>query len=348
MPGKKLLKFKNNKSKIDLIYLLLLLSNLILFIGLIYYYSKQHIYIEFETINNALTIIATIIILGFISTRLPQIRKMGDNSLYEIGYLIIIGILSIMVSYFNSSTNSESLFAPYVEMFKILSVSLILVIIASKTKPFKEILNKKFTKKNQIICFIVFTVLGILASESHIYISGTPANIRCLIIMISGLFGGPFVGIPAGIISGAFRFMQGGTTALPCALSTVISGIVGSLIFIWNDKKFPRTLASIVLMFLYIGFEMFLIVVISPTNISFPFVRKIYPVMLFAAVVGITLFSMIIKEEKQEIKSLSYEEMKIKEFENELEVFDSRIEELEAEIKYSKKEEYENDYPDEE
>lgn len=255
----------------------MLISNIVLFIGFINYYLQIGFKIEFKTINNILTIIATIIILGFVSTRLPQFRKMTDGSLYEIGYLIIIGILSIMVSYFNSSTNTQSLFTPYLEMFKILSVSLIIVIIAAKTKPFKEVLHRKFTVKNQIACLIVFTVLGLLASKSHIYIHDTPANIRSLIAMISGLFGGPFVGIPVGIISGAYRFTLGGTTALPCAISTAISGIIGSLIFIWNDKKFPRIISSITLMFLYIGFEMLLIVIMTPQNISFPLSAKSIP-----------------------------------------------------------------------
>ena len=332
MINKKLQKIKNNNSKINLIFLLLLISNLILIIGLVYYYSKTIVQIDFKEINYALTILSTLIILGFISTRLPQLRELGDSSLYEVGYLIIIGIFSIILSYFNESTNSKLILGPYIEMFKILSVSLIIVILVSKTRSFKEIMN-------QIVCLIIFTILGLLASNSHIYINNTPANIRCLVVMISGLFGGPFVGIPTGIISGAYRYSLGGFTALPCALSTVISGIIGSAIFVWNDRKFLRTIPSMVLMFLYVGFEMLLIVVLTPPAISFPFIKEIYPIMLFAGVVGITLFKMIIKEQKQNSKTqMTYEEMKIKEFENELEGYDERIEELEAEIEELRKE----------
>lgn len=339
MINKKLQKIKNNNSKINLIFLLLLISNLILIIGLVYYYSKTIVQIDFKEINYALTILSTLIILGFISTRLPQLRELGDSSLYEVGYLIIIGIFSIILSYFNESTNSKLILGPYIEMFKILSVSLIIVILVSKTRSFKEIMNGKFNRRNQIVCLIIFTILGLLASNSHIYINNTPANIRCLVVMISGLFGGPFVGIPTGIISGAYRYSLGGFTALPCALSTVISGIIGSAIFVWNDRKFLRTIPSMVLMFLYVGFEMLLIVVLTPPAISFPFIKEIYPIMLFAGVVGITLFKMIIKEQKQNSKTqMTYEEMKIKEFENELEGYDERIEELEAEIEELRKE----------
>ena len=344
MLDKKQLKLRSDNVKINILFLLLLASNIILIFGLVYYYRYKLLSIKFDTINNVLTVLATIIILGFISTRLPQFRKLGDSYLYEIGYLIIIGILSIVISYFNSTTHSQALVAPFLEMFKILSVTLILVLIAAKTMPFKDILNRKFNKKNQFICLVVFTALGILASKSHIYVNDAPANIRCLIVMISGLFGGPFVGIPTGIISGAYRYILGGPTALPCAISTLISGIVGSLIFIWNDKKFPRIIPSIVLMFLYTGFEMFLIVVLTPPQISFTSIGKIYPLMLFSSVVGIILFSMILKEEKQNInKPLTYEELKIKEIETELEGYEDRIEELEEEVEELKKEK--SNYP---
>ena len=83
----------------------------------------------------------------------------------------------------------------------------------------------------------IFTILGLVASRWCVNINNILANVRCLVVMISGLFGDPFVGIPVGIISGAYRFTLGGVTAIPCAISTVISGVIGSLIFIWNNKN---------------------------------------------------------------------------------------------------------------
>jgi two-component system LytT family sensor kinase len=124
-----------------------------------------------------------------------------------------------------------------------------------------------------------------------------------MVVMVSGLFGGPVIGIPVGLISGAYRYTLGGVTALPCALSTVIAGIVGSLVFVWNDRKFPRTLAVIVLMFLFTGFEMLMVIVMTPSEISFPFIGRVYPVVLFASVVGIILFTMLIREEREKMQA---------------------------------------------
>ena len=201
-------KIKNNDKKINAIFVILTIVNILLYSALIRYYLKINLTISFSTINNIITIISAIIILGIISTRLPKFREMGNNSLYEIGYLIIMGLFSITLSYFNESTNGKLLWRPFIDMFKVLSVLLLMTILATKVKSFDEIVNGKRTVKNQILSFIIFGILGILASTYTIDITGMSVNVRSLIIMISGLFGGPFVGIPAGIIAGGWRYWR--------------------------------------------------------------------------------------------------------------------------------------------
>lgn len=327
-----------NNFKINLIFLILFISNIILYAALItHYFYYYDIYIRINTVNNLFSMIAAIIILGFITTRLPQLRKLGDSSIYEIGYLIIIGILSMVVSYFNKSTNTETFFAPYLDMFKVLSVMLILMLIATKTKPFQNMLKGKLTAKNQFLCLVIFTILGCLASKYHIYVGSTPANVRCLIMMVGGLFGGPFVGIPSAIISGGFRFIQGGPTAFPCAVSTILAGLIGSLIFIWNNHKILRGVHTVVLMFLFTGLEMLLIVLLTPKEISFGYVENVYPLMMFASVVGMILFLMIVREEKDNDKKvISYEELRINEMEHTLDEYMDKVDQLEEEIEYLK------------
>lgn len=337
--AKKRNEFKINNVRINFIFILLFISNLILYAAFINnLYHDNNFTIPFATLNNILTMVSAIIILGFISTRLPQFRNLGESSIYEVCYLIIIGILSMVISYFNKSSNTEAFIAPYMEMFKILSVMLIFMLIVTKTKPFKDILEGKITRKNQILCLIIFSFLGCIASLYHVYVNGTPANVRTLIIMIAGLFGGPFVGIPSGIIAGVFRFAQGGVTALPCALSTVLSGIIGSLIYVWNGKKILRSLHSILLIFYFIGLEMLIIVILTPNNISFHYIEDIYPLMLFAAVMGMALFLMIVQEQSRPKKEISYEELRMNEMENTLEEHMDRIEQLEEEISELKNE----------
>ena len=61
--------------------------------------------------------------------------------------------------------------------------------------------------------------------------------------------------------------------------------------------------------------------------------------MLFGSVIGMFLFSLVIKEARYKLEpETSYEEQKIKEFENEFEKYDEKIEMLENEIEKLKKE----------
>ena len=319
-----------------LIFLVLFISNIILYVSFFKYAVTHNVFhFSFAVANNLLTMGSAIIIFGFISTRLPQFRNLGDSSIYEIGYLIIIGIFSILISYFNQSTNSATFFMPFLNMFKVLSVMLILMLIATKTRFFKNIMHKKFTKVDLFFTFVIFAILGCIASMYTIPVKNSFANVRNLIILIGGLFGGPFVGIPAGIVSGGFRFLEGGVTALPCSLATIIAGFVGSAIYILNNKKFLNGRFSVILMFLYVGFEMAIIVWLTPPNISITYISDIYPLMLFGSVLGMILFVMIFKEVKSDT-GLSYEEFRIRELENTLDEFDDEIEKLREDVELLK------------
>ena len=54
--------------------------------------------------------------------------------------------------------------------------------------------------------------------------------------------------------------------------------------------------------------------------------------MLFASVMGMALFLMIVREQTRPKKEISYEELRMNEMENTLEEHIDRIEELEEEI----------------
>jgi two-component system LytT family sensor kinase len=332
-----------NNLKIKAIYALLLISNIVFFIGLIYYHSNFSINFNLGTIQNIAAAVATICILGYVSGRLPKIKSLGESSVFGITYSLTICLIGLIISYFGQIIDISLYFGPYLDMFGILCAVLIFVILATNLKPFKEILDRKFTRINQLICFIIFALVGLFASYACVNINGAPANIRSLIVMISGLFGGPIVGIPVGIISAAYRLSLGGSTAIPSAISTIISGVIGSLIFIWNDKKFPKIIPATTLMFLFTGFEMLLIILLTPPNISFPFIQNIYPIMLFASVTGMLLFSIVIRGIREKLDGKpSEEEQRISELENELKEYGEKIEKLENEIEELKKDKDKN------
>ena len=294
-------KFKDEltgEKKLIILYSILFVFNILLFINLFAYISilKE---LNFYAFHEVGTIIAAIIILGFISTRLPKLKESTDGSIYEIAYLIIIGILSITISYFNKSTNGESLWAPFLEMFRMLAVMLIFLFIATKSKSFRSLIEKKTSRRSQICLIIIFSILGILASYFTLDVFGAPANARGLIVMIAALAGGPVVGIPVGIIAGVWRFSLGGPTALACAVVTIIAGFVGSLIHKWMGGKFLSPFKAALLMFLFSGFDMFIITVLTPKQ-GVMIANALYAPMTFASVLGILLFTIFLDEKKEE------------------------------------------------
>lgn len=276
-----------------------------------------------------MTIISAIIIFGFISSQLPKLRDMGNSSFYEIAYLIIIGLMGIIISYFNKSTNADAFISPFMDMFEVLSVMLIMVLIMSKTRFFKNMIDHKARKRDLLACLIMFSFMGIVASTYILLIDNSYGNVRNLIIMIAGLSGGPVIGIPAGIISGGYRFLMGGPTAVPCSIATIICGFLSSAVYVINGKRFLKHFWAVFLMFLFVGFEMLLILWLCP-NISIPYVQNLYPLMVFGAVVGMFLFLMIIKENRK--PKVDYEELRINELENTLEEYQDKVDQLEEDI----------------
>ena len=297
--------FSKIKEKITGDKKILILFTILFFFNIAFYFNMLAYMVIIQNLDIAilhdlLTIFSAIIILGFISTRLPKLKQITDGSVYEIAYLVIMGLLSITISYFNKSTNGESLWAPFLEMFRMLSVVLILTYVATKSKSFKAIIKGDFSRNTIFWQILICSVLGVLASYFTMDVNGVPANARNLVVMISALLGGPYLGLPVAIISGVWRYFLGGPTALACGVSTVLAGVIGSAVFRWNGGKFLRAYKAALLMFLFSGFDMFVVTVLTPKPDGVIIANAVYAPMTFAAVLGILLFSMFLGEKKEE------------------------------------------------
>ncbi|MEL7642109.1 MAG: LytS/YhcK type 5TM receptor domain-containing protein [Solidesulfovibrio sp.] len=83
----------------------------------------------------------------------------------------------------------------------------------------------------------LFGIFGILGTYTGNYVFRSYANLRAMGVITAGLFGGPVVGIGAGLIAGGHRYLIdiGGFSALPCALATFLEGAAAGLI----ARRFP-------------------------------------------------------------------------------------------------------------
>ena len=303
-------KFKKratNDKKILVLYSILFIFNILLLFNLFAYMVIIE-NLSLTVIHDLVTIVSAVIILGFISTRLPKLKAMTDGSVYEVGYLVIMGLLSITISYFNKSTNGESVLGPFIEMFRMLSVILILTYIATKSKSFKAVVRGDHSRKTIFWQIVICSILGILASYFTLDVNGIPANARGLVVMIASMLGGAYVGLPVAIISGLWRLSLGGPTAFSCCVATIMAGVVGSLIFHWNGGKFLKAYKAALLMMLFSGFDMFLVTVLTVQPQGVIIANTLYAPMTFANVLGIMLFCLFLGEKKDEAGAT--EEMK--------------------------------------
>lgn len=302
----------------------------LLYRNLIFYNIKDTILVATNNVDTILTIFSGLIIFGVVSTKLPKFRELGDSSIYELGYFIIMGLLSITITYFESSIHGELLWKPFLEMFNILSVILIIGFILSKSAPFKDLINGNKSKKNVLFALVVFIFLGIFSSVYVNDINGVPTNVRSFVVMVASIFCGPEIGIPTAIISALFRYNLGGPTALACAISTFLSGVVGSLVYYWNDRRIYSPGKSTLLMFLFMGLDMLMIILLTPATLAYPIVNEIYAPMTFSATMGMVLVFIIYESEKEK-KDISTEERVLK-LEQEIDEYKQKLNSLETAI----------------
>lgn len=77
---------------------------------------------------------------------------------------------------------------------------------------------------------LVFSVLSILGTYNGIEVEGALANTRLIGTLMSGIMGGPYVGLSVGLASGLHRYLTGGFTALTCAVASVLGGIFAGMV----------------------------------------------------------------------------------------------------------------------
>ena len=83
----------------------------------------------------------------------------------------------------------------------------------------------------KIIFGVIFGLLAIYGTFMGTKLAdGTIVNVRELATMIAGVTGGPLAGMLAGLIGGIHRFSVGEATALPCAISTIVIGVVAGFV----------------------------------------------------------------------------------------------------------------------
>ena len=131
----------------------------------------------------------------------------------------------------------------FLHMIERLGMIILIAYLLVQTRLFKHILAKRDQWSVKVQLILIFSVFALLSNLNGVEVSSgeivvgnlltslspgsSLANTRALTIGISGLIGGPVVGVSVGLISSLFRFIQGGLDPIVYVISSVLIGCGG-------------------------------------------------------------------------------------------------------------------------
>jgi sigma-B regulation protein RsbU (phosphoserine phosphatase) len=173
-------------------------------------------------------------------------------------------------------------------------VIIVFAYLLTRTRYFTEVMDKKFTLKNQAVLILFFGGFSIFGSLSGINLLGAIANVRDLGPMIAGLVGGPFIGVAAGLIGATARFFMGGPTVIPCTLATVLAGLFGGIIYVLNKGKFVGVIKAGMFAFLMESLHMVMALFLTqPFSLAVIIVGGVSVPMILSNTLGMMIFIFI-------------------------------------------------------
>lgn len=175
-----------------------------------------------------------------------------------------------------------------------MSIIILIAYSLSKISIFKNLVTgKNNLLLTKVIMMFIFALIGILATYTGIRVNGAIANSRIIGVMVGGFYGGPLVGIGAGLIAGIHRWAidTHGFTALACAISTVAEGTIGGLASKYF-KNHPQSWvhAFIIGMFAEILQMLIILMIAKPFDQALNLVKIIWIPMVLFNPIGVALF----------------------------------------------------------
>ncbi|WP_367998743.1 LytS/YhcK type 5TM receptor domain-containing protein [Photobacterium sanguinicancri] len=112
----------------------------------------------------------------------------------------------------------------------------------TQARVFKDIMHKDESERKPtelIFVSLLFIFFAIFSTYTGVNVEGSLVNVRIISIISGGIIFGPWVGLPAGIISGIHRFLIDidGPTSIPCLITSTFAGVCGTLIYHFGNKK---------------------------------------------------------------------------------------------------------------
>ncbi len=197
-----------------------------------------------------------------------------------------------------------------INLFKEMSVFLVLAYLFSKTPVFKNLVSNRLSVKEKVFIYFIFSAMSIIGTYFGIPIRDAIANNRAMGAVLAGLIGGPAMGAAVGATAGLHRFLLGGFTAFSCGLSTITEGILGGLVHYYfvsfgkSERIFDPKIAFGITFLAEVIQMTIILVTAEPFNAAWELVQVIAFPMIFANAIGNTLVVSIFRDQKYAIEKI--------------------------------------------
>jgi sigma-B regulation protein RsbU (phosphoserine phosphatase) len=168
--------------------------------------------------------------------------------------------------------------------------------IVVKIPTIQLVIFHRATWKHYIVFVIVFGAFSIFGTLIGIHtMSGAVSNIRDFAPLLAGVIAGPYVGLAVGIIGGVHRIFMGGITCIPCGISTILAGIIGGLVYLWNKKRLIGIIQAMVLALIVEALHGAInLLMVRPFDVAFEIVKTVIPPMMVANSLGMAIGIIIV------------------------------------------------------
>ena len=188
----------------------------------------------------------------------------------------------------------------------------LLVLIATLLTKFPVVrrmfLDGQHSASSRIALALIFGSVSIISTYTGIKANGAIVNTRVIGVLAAGLLGGPQVGIGAALIGGCHRYLFdiGGFTAVSCAISTFVEGLIGAAFSKrFRQGKLDNTGIFLITVLAEVGQMVIILLVSKPFEAALALVKIIaFPMITMNAlgmVIFIATFNMVFVEEDSEI-----------------------------------------------
>jgi len=173
---------------------------------------------------------------------------------------------------------------------------LVVFLVLFHIKYFKRMAEQKLNILDRMILAVLFGCFALYGTYSGIQTSGAIANIRNVGPIMGGLIGGPWVGLGAGLIGGIHRYLMGGFTALPCALGTILSGLMAGLLLLLCKGKIGIWKPTFFAFLMETADMSLLLLIAQPFDNALKLVSIIAAPMILANTFSIAVFAFLLRD----------------------------------------------------